>query len=100
MLLTIRKQSKAWNECPFWGMRLKKERILKIKNRLQPLWEMVAPTTPKELKQTRYLIAYYAISIINLSTKIEPLIDTNNFSMSDKDIAAFNLLKKEQGKIM
>ena len=81
------------------GYEIEKGRIAPDKNRLQPLLDMVAPRTLKELKQVRGLFAYYAKWIADFSTKIKPLTETEVFPLSTKARAAFELLKKDLGNV-
>ena len=81
------------------GYEIEKGRIAQDKNRLQPLLDMFAPKTLKDLKQVSGLFAYYAKWIADFSAKIKRLTETEVFPLSTKARAAFELLKKDLGNV-
>ena len=52
------------------GYQIKHQQISPDQDRLKPLMEIPVPSTTKELKRVRGLLAYYSKWIANFSTKI------------------------------
>ena len=71
------------------GYEIEKNKIAPIKARLQPLLQLVAPTTLKE----------YARWIMEFSSKIKELTDSKSFPLLEEAMAAFELLKKDLGDV-
>lgn len=65
------------------------------RERLQPLIDLSAPSTAKELKRINGMFAYYARWISNFSCKAEPLLKTTTFPLSTNARKAFDDLKSE-----
>ena len=77
------------------GYKIEDGKISPDKSRAQSLLELAEPKTLKELKQVRDLFAYYAKWIVDLSTKIRPLINTEVFPLSTSAKRALETLKKD-----
>ena len=60
MTLNENKTIKGVERITILGYEIEKRKIAPDRKRLQPLLELSAPTTPKELKQIQGLFAYYA----------------------------------------
>ena len=99
MTLNENKTVRGVERINIFGYEIEKVSIAPAKKRLQPLLDMVAPKTLKELKQVRGLFAYYAKGIADFSSKIKPLTETEVFPLSTKAKVAFELLKKDLGKV-
>ena len=63
--------------------------------RLQALIDLPAPQTPKELKRTNGLFAYYSRCIIQFSRKPGPLLQATKFPLTDDALTSFETLKSE-----
>ncbi|XP_076052612.1 uncharacterized protein LOC143032026 [Oratosquilla oratoria] len=64
-------------------------------DRLRPLQELPPPTNIGSLRRVQGLFAYYAKWIPGFSDKIQPLINTKTFPLSESALAAFNTLKRQ-----
>ncbi len=64
-------------------------------DRLRPLQELPPPTNMGSLRRVQGLFAYYAKWIPGFSDKIQPLINTKTFPLSESALTAFNSLKKQ-----
>ena len=63
-------------------------------DRLRPLEELSPPSNVKALRRAQGMFAYYAKWIPNFSDKLQPLINTKYFPLSETALAAFNLVKE------
>lgn len=63
-------------------------------DRLRPLQELPPPTNMGSLRRAQGLFAYYAKWIPGFSDKIQPLVNTKTFPLSESALVAFNSLKK------
>jgi transposase InsO family protein len=64
-------------------------------DRLKPLLELPPPTNTASLKRTMGFFAYYAKWIPKFSDKIQHLVNTKSFPLSEKALDAFEKLKEE-----
>ena len=55
------------------GYQIKHQQISPDPDRLKPLMDIPVPSTPRELKRVRGLLAYYSKWIVNFSKKIKSL---------------------------
>ena len=81
------------------GYEIEKGKIALDRTRLQPLLELVVPTTIIDSKQVQGLFAYYTRWIIDLSSKIKLLSDSKRFHLSEEAMVVFELLKKDLGDV-
>ena len=63
--------------------------------RLQALIDLPAPQSPKELKRTNGLFAYYSRWITQFSRKAGPLLQATKFPLTDNALISFETLKSE-----
>ena len=81
------------------GYQIKHQNISPDPDRLKPLMDMPVPSTLKELQRVRGLFAYYSKWILDFSTKIKLLAETNNFPLPEKSVEMFETLRKDLAKI-
>ena len=74
MTLNENKTIKGVERITILGYEIEKGKMAPDRKRLQPLLELAAPKTLKELKQIQGLFVYYAKWTVDFSTKIKPLI--------------------------
>ena len=63
--------------------------------RLRPLRELPIPLDKTSLKRAMGLFSYYSQWVPNFSSKLRPLIESENFPLNEAAIQAFQDLKKE-----
>ena len=66
--------------------------------RLQVLVDLSPLRTNRELKRVNGLFAYFSERIDDFSEKASPLLKSSSFSLTNKDIKAFQLLKSDSSK--
>ena len=81
------------------GYQIKHQQISPDPDRLKPLMDIPVPSTTKELKRVRGLLAYYSKWIANFSTKIKLLPETATFLLPEKSVQMFEQLRKELAEV-
>ena len=80
------------------GYQIKHQNISPDPDRLKPLMDMPVPSSLKELKRVRGLFAYYAKWLLDFSTKIKHLAETQTFPLPKESVETFENLKKDLEK--
>ena len=77
------------------GYNISHRQIKPDSERLQALIDLPAPQTPKKLKRTNGLFAYYSRWITQFSKKVGPLLQATKFPLTDDALISFETLKSE-----
>jgi len=80
------------------GYRISHNQVKPDPQRLQPLLDLPAPSTAKELKRVSGMFSYYAKWISTFSEKASPLLHASIFPLDDGALKSFQRLKSDLAK--